>query len=289
MKRPAFQFYPDNWRNNSNLRRCSWAARGVWIEVMCLMHDSEEYGALPWTLKEIAQALGCPMPALRELVDKGVLKGCDQGACKPFIYVPRSGRKDGDPVILIDARQGPFWYSSRMVRDEYVRTIRGEATRFTDAPNPTPKGGIGAAPKAAPSGRQSDGSSTPSPTSYSSEATPLRGKTSPTHRGSRLPSDWQPTADDAAAARAAGVDLATTAAKFRDYWHAKTGANATKLDWAATWRNWCRSEAERQQRRPQGSTAQGRRAAGWQRFVNGDQPAAPPAFDLDLTADGVTL
>jgi hypothetical protein len=29
MKRPAFQFYPSDWRNNANLRRCSPAARGV--------------------------------------------------------------------------------------------------------------------------------------------------------------------------------------------------------------------------------------------------------------------
>ena len=31
------------------------------------------------------------------------------------------------------------------------------------------------------------------------------------------------------------------AAKFGDYWHAKTGKDATKADWAATWRNWCRN------------------------------------------------
>lgn len=29
---------------------------------------------------------------------------------------------------------------------------------------------------------------------------------------------------------------------FRDYWKSKAGAGATKLDWLATWRNWCRKE-----------------------------------------------
>ena len=67
MSRPSFQFYPDDWRNNSKLRRCSWAARGVWAEVICLMHDGEIYGVLPWTLKEIGRALGCPMTHLKEL------------------------------------------------------------------------------------------------------------------------------------------------------------------------------------------------------------------------------
>ncbi len=176
MKRPAFQFYPDNWRNNSNLRRCSWAARGVWVEVMCLLHDSDRYGALAWSLKEIAQALGCPISLLKELVEKGVMKGCDAGDCEPYIYTPRSGRRDGDPVTLIASQKGPLWYSSRMVRDEYVRTNAGASTRFgtkgstkpegDDASTPTPR----RAPSPSPSLRhgegQGDGSSTPSSSSY---------------------------------------------------------------------------------------------------------------------------
>lgn len=28
---------------------------------------------------------------------------------------------------------------------------------------------------------------------------------------------------------------------FRDHWVSKTGKDATKRDWEATWRNWCRS------------------------------------------------
>lgn len=30
--------------------------------------------------------------------------------------------------------------------------------------------------------------------------------------------------------------------KFGDHWIAKPGADAAKLDWLATWRNWCRSD-----------------------------------------------
>ena len=32
---------------------------------------------------------------------------------------------------------------------------------------------------------------------------------------------------------------------FRDYWLAKAGKEAIKLDWAATWRKWCRTEADK--------------------------------------------
>lgn len=39
------------------------------------------------------------------------------------------------------------------------------------------------------------------------------------------------------------ADAQTEADKFRDYWHAKPGADACKLDWAATWRNWVRNSS----------------------------------------------
>ncbi|QEY62523.1 hypothetical protein FXN65_10710 [Metapseudomonas lalkuanensis] len=175
MKRPSFQFYPADWRNNAKLRRCSWEARGVWIEVMGLMHDSDKYGVLRWSLKEIAQALGAPMKALKELVEKGVLYGVEKGGCEPLIYIPMSGRKPGPAVELLSAEQGPIWFSPRMVRDEYVRTHRGTSSRFGagsgDNPDPSPKGGLGEsngeAPKQSPIARQGDGS-TSSPSSSSS-------------------------------------------------------------------------------------------------------------------------
>lgn len=136
MRRPSFQFYPADWRNNAKLRRCSWGARGVWIELLGLLHDSDDYGVLRWNLKQIAQAIGAPLKLLKELVDCGVLYGIEKGACEPMIYTPRSGRKDGEPVCLMPSQPGPVWYSPRMVRDEYVRTKRGESTRFGEGGEP---------------------------------------------------------------------------------------------------------------------------------------------------------
>lgn len=63
-------------------------------------------------------------------------------------------------------------------------------------------------------------------------------------RGTRLPEDWKPPDDWLAWAQQErpGIDARRVAEQFRDYWVAKTGANATKLDWQATWRNWVRNE-----------------------------------------------
>ncbi len=85
------------------------------------------------------------MTHVRELVEKGVLKGADRDA-PAYVYRPKHAGKLGEPVILVTADDGPVWYSSRMVRDEYVRQRRGESTRFDSAdnqPSRSPKGGIG--------------------------------------------------------------------------------------------------------------------------------------------------
>jgi hypothetical protein len=138
LSRPSFQFYPSDWRNDANLRRCSPAARGAWMDVLCTLHDSETYGLVRWPLKELANAAGVPLALLRELTAKQVLRGCDSGQCEPFTYVPRSGRRSGPSVILVAQQDGPVWYSRRLVKDEHLRSTRGSDERFGDSPEHPP-------------------------------------------------------------------------------------------------------------------------------------------------------
>lgn len=126
-KRPSFQFYPADWLANKNLRRCSPVARGYWMDILCLLHDSDEYGILRWPLEDIAQSVGCPIEVVNELVTKGVLKGAPMGTpMPPFGFTPKHAGKQGDTVILIQAQNGPIWYSSRMVEDEHIRQNRAQ-------------------------------------------------------------------------------------------------------------------------------------------------------------------
>lgn len=60
-------------------------------------------------------------------------------------------------------------------------------------------------------------------------------------RGTRLPADWWPSDANVQYAVSKGFSLnkiSTEAEKFRNHWTAKTGKDATKLDWEATWQNW---------------------------------------------------
>jgi len=67
-----------------------------------------------------------------------------------------------------------------------------------------------------------------------------------TPRATRLSQDWQPSNSDLNYARELGwsdKQVRDTAQDFSDYWMAKSGQGATKVDWSATWRRWCRNTA----------------------------------------------
>ena len=46
MKRPSFQFYPSYLLRDTALRSCSAGARGLWIDMICFMHECNPYGYL---------------------------------------------------------------------------------------------------------------------------------------------------------------------------------------------------------------------------------------------------
>jgi len=68
------------------------------------------------------------------------------------------------------------------------------------------------------------------------------------NQGTQLPEDW--TLPDEWLQWAIDQNLGNLASlslegeRFRDYWWAKAGKDATKRDWFATWRNWTRRAAE---------------------------------------------
>jgi len=89
-------------------------------------------------------------------------------------------------------------------------------------------------------------SSSPSPLVPPSQTLPpiIPQSSSPTpatKRATRLPADWVLPKAWGQWAIDRGYSEATIrleAEKFRNHWVAKSGKDATKLDWEATWRNW---------------------------------------------------
>ena len=64
-------------------------------------------------------------------------------------------------------------------------------------------------------------------------------------RGSRIPDDFAPSPALMQYARDQGVsDVTRMLEDFRDFWSAKAGKEAVKLDWSATWRMWARKAGD---------------------------------------------
>lgn len=117
-KRPSFQFYPADWRKDPALRACSLAARGLWVELLAIMHECEPYGHLriggsPVTdTTQVARLVGespdVVATLLAELEQFAVFSRLEDGTL----------------------------YSRRMVRDERVRAARAAGgARSLDNPN----------------------------------------------------------------------------------------------------------------------------------------------------------
>lgn len=107
MRLPYLKFYTRDWQSDSGLRLCSLAARGLWIELLCLMHQSSKRGYL--------QHLGTPLDAnkISQLIgrDNGTLNTPDNRNVNHLLdELEAAGVFSRDETGCI--------YSRRMVEDE---------------------------------------------------------------------------------------------------------------------------------------------------------------------------
>jgi len=115
MKRPSFQFYPSDWLRDTALRSCSTGARGLWIDMICYMHEGNPYGylkvgskvILPENLSRMTgETLENVKTWLEELLEANVYD------------------LDSDGAIC----------SRRMIKDENLRNIRAEGGKLGGNP-----------------------------------------------------------------------------------------------------------------------------------------------------------
>lgn len=126
IKRPAFQVYPGDWRRDTALQSCSPVARGLWWELICVMHECTPYGHLAVNgraLKDVQAAamVHYPLPLYR----------------KALAEIEAAGVSSRNEAGLL--------YSRRMVRDERLRNLRSAAGKLGGNPallNQHPGGGL---------------------------------------------------------------------------------------------------------------------------------------------------
>jgi len=118
-KLPAIQFYPGDWRKDPGVQALSFHDRGVWFEIILLMHESDERGKLllngkPMPETALARLLGLDnqnlTTTLTTLLEFGVASRCEEtGAiiCRRMIrdenlrnIRKEAGKKGGNPVLV---------------------------------------------------------------------------------------------------------------------------------------------------------------------------------------------
>lgn len=70
---PWMKFYPRDWRGDQALRLVSLQARGLWIEMLCLMHEATPYGYLlvggqPVSDAALARVVGASVEEIQALL-----------------------------------------------------------------------------------------------------------------------------------------------------------------------------------------------------------------------------
>lgn len=117
-KLPAMQFYTGDWMKDPALRSVSSSARGLWIDMLCLMHDSDRRGYLqvngkPVSLEMLARMTGNETEQvsrdLQELENSGVYSCTEHGTifCRRMVRdearrqrLRENGKKGGNPALL---------------------------------------------------------------------------------------------------------------------------------------------------------------------------------------------
>jgi hypothetical protein len=117
MSDPWMKWYPADWRSDPRLRMCSLAARGLWQEMLCVMHEATPRGFLlvngnAPTDRQLAGLAGCSarevVKLLAELEAAGVFSRDEVGVVFSRRMVKdeerasrdrANGRQGGSPIL----------------------------------------------------------------------------------------------------------------------------------------------------------------------------------------------
>lgn len=219
-KFPAFQFYPGDWRKDTAVLSMSRHDRSVWLDLVCMMHDSPERGVLllpngrPMKEVDMCGNLGLSLSQTR----KAVAAILDSGA--------GSQREDG------------AIYNRRMVKDEAIRKVRTQCGKMGGNPDlvkqvveeevnqiinqiPTPSIFPLQSSSSGEGNKKKKGNGEPSRKSAPPDELPVDAAMQ----------DW--LLDNGIT-----CDFIAETEAMLDYFR---GSGERKMDWKATWRTWMRN------------------------------------------------
>lgn len=125
--KPWMKWYPADWRSDPKLRMCGLAARGLWADMLALMHEATPYGHL---------LVNAVAPSSKQLA---LLVGATERDCRGLVGELR------DAGVFSETNEGVI-YSRRMVRDEIKATQDRENGKGGGNPRLTERDNAGVNP-----------------------------------------------------------------------------------------------------------------------------------------------
>jgi uncharacterized protein YdaU (DUF1376 family) len=190
----------------------------------------EEDGVYNRLLRLTWRTAGCSLPVDHAWIARKVR------------MAPEHFERVGTAILTEFFRVSRGRYVQKRLKDEYDNISRKKLARQ----NAGKSGGLAKARKTKDN-VPSNASGLPTDTRASSKPSPAAavesGKAAAA-KGTRLKTDWRPSADNYAYAVAQGFtaeQVDRIAEDFRDFWCAKAGKDALKLDWSLTWQRWVRN------------------------------------------------
>ena len=238
---PWLKFYPSDWRSDPMLRMCSIEARGLWMEMLCLMHEAGGYLRVNGTALDVHQLAR--------------LAAIEQRKCSRLVA---ELQKNG--VFSVDENGQIF--SRRILKD--LAKAQQDRENGKLGGNPALIKGVNPPVKAQkPEARSQNpekkikerGALSGEVGESASDDAPTDAKPQPR----RLPVDFglSPVMLDFALREGlSGDETRREFDRFCDHWLAAGDERARKVDWHAAFRNWIRKAVD-DLRQPVGARSNG--------------------------------
>lgn len=248
-KTPAFQFYPADWRKDPGVQSLSFEDRGIWHEIICLMHESPRRGVLlmpngaPMMTVSLARILGTSTPKLIKSLARIEKSGVsDREAATGALMNRRMVRDEVKRKEISEERKrvgaiGNAQKAAQTTRKSDAHAHANDSQNSTQPAAQPERSSSSSSSSSSPSGKENTNPSLVLPLSQKPKQTPLRPKKQETEPPVVLDvtEEMRQWAHDNGFTDAV-VEKQTPA--MLDYFRAN---GKKRLDWVATWRNWLRN------------------------------------------------
>lgn len=87
-KKPSFQFYPGDYLKDPKLSMCLPSTRGIWMDLLCAMHENDQSGEVSGTTAQLARICRCVESEMADAIrDLSVTNSANVTNCNGVVTI----------------------------------------------------------------------------------------------------------------------------------------------------------------------------------------------------------